>query len=172
VQVAPPSTPASVYAWMLSGCATMSLNIFHPVRLTLYTVLSVADLGLTYALIQQGEGEVYESNPIAEAWLSSYGWTGLALFKLAIILIVATVAAFVSLSRPRTGGHILTFACLAVALVVTYSIHLSLAQELHAKFIRSPVATSAPSVPKHVYRLAWGIAPVMAGFDLSKAHSN
>ena len=150
----------------------MSFNIFHPVRLTLYTVLSLADLGLTYALIQQGGGEVYESNPIAEAWLSSYGWTGLALYKLAIVLIVGTVAAFVSLSRPRTGGHILTFACLSVALVVTYSIHLSFAEQLHAKFVRSPIATTAPSVPRHVYRLAWGIAPVMAGFDLSKTHAN
>src|SRR5262245_10540274 len=95
-------------------------NIFHPVRLTLYSLLSVADLGLTYALIQQGNGDVYESNPIAEAWLSSYGWTGLVLYKLVIILIVGVVAAFISLSRPRTGGHILTFACLSVAVVVGY----------------------------------------------------
>ena len=147
----------------------MSLKFFHPVRLILYTVLSLADLALTYALIQQGDGEVYESNPIAEAWLSSYGWTGLALYKLVIILIVGAVAAFVSLSRPRTGGHILSFACLAVAVVVTYSVHLSFAEQLHAKFIRSPVATTAPSVPRHVYRVAWGIAPVMAGFDFSQA---
>jgi hypothetical protein len=146
----------------------MSLNIFHPVRLTLYTLLSLADLALTYALIQQGGGEVYESNPIAEAWLSSYGWTGLALYKLVIILVVGAVAAYVSLSHPRTGGHILTFACLAVAVVVTYSVHLSFAEQLHAKFIRSPVANTAPSVPRHVYRVAWGIAPVMAGFDLAK----
>jgi uncharacterized membrane protein len=143
-------------------------NTFHPVRFALYVVLSLVDLALTYALIQQGDGEVYESNPIAEAWLSSYGWIGLALFKLAIIVIVGLVAAFVSLSRPRTGGHILTFACLAVAVVVTYSVHLSFAEQLHAKFIRSPVATTAPSMPRQVYRVAWGIAPVMAGFDLSQ----
>jgi hypothetical protein len=147
----------------------MSLTILHPVRLTLYMLLSLADLALTYALIQQGGGEVYESNPIAEAWLSSYGWTGLALYKLVIIVIVAVVAAFVSLSRPRTGGHILTFACLAVAVVVTYSVHLSFAEQLHARFIRSPVANTAPSVPRQVYRVAWGIAPVMAGFDFSPA---
>jgi hypothetical protein len=147
----------------------MSFNTFHPVRLTLYTVLSLADLALTYAMIQQGEGRVYESNPIAEAWLSSYGWIGLALYKMVIILIVGAVAAFVSLSRPRTGGHILTFACLAVAVVVSYSVHLSFAEQLHAKFIRSPIATTAPTVPRQVYRIAWGIAPVMAGFDFSKA---
>src|SRR5207244_1773783 len=116
----------------------MNASIFHPVRLTLYAVLSAADLGLTYALIRQGEGEVYESNPIAEAWLSSYGWAGLAVFKLLIVLIVAAMATFISLTRPRTGGHVLSFACLAVAAVVGYSIHLSHSQELQTRFIASP----------------------------------
>jgi hypothetical protein len=148
----------------------MSANILHPVRLTLYTLLSVADLGLTYTLIQQGNGEVYESNPIAEAWLSSYGWIGLALYKLAIILIVGAVAAFVSLSRPRTGGHILTFACLAVAVVVSYSIHLSVSEVWQANFIRRPIATIQSRRP--VYRVAWGVAPVMTGSDASRIHSN
>src|SRR5437660_12640550 len=113
----------------------MSVHVFHPVRLSLFVLLSVADLCLTYALILHGEGEVYESNPIAEAWLSSYGWAGLAVFKLVIVLIVAALAAFVSLSRPRTGGHILTFACLAVAGVVAYSVHLSFSEDLKAKYI-------------------------------------
>jgi hypothetical protein len=164
--------PAFTPARILPETWTMSVKIFHPVRLALYTLLSVADLGLTYALIQHGEGDVYESNPIAEAWLSSYGWTGLALYKLVIILIVGAAAAFVSVSRPRTGGHILTFACLAVAAVVSYSIHLSFSEQLNAKFIRSPIATTTPSVPEHVYRVAWGVAPVMADFDSAKMHGN
>lgn len=150
----------------------MSANLLHPVRLTLYSLLSIADLGLTYALIQQGNGEVYESNPIAEAWLNSYGWTGLALFKLAIILIVAAVAAIVSRSRPRTGGHILTFACLAVALVVGYSLHLSFTEVLHAKFIRSPIASGPPTPTGHVSRVAWGMLPVNAGSDSSPVYLN
>jgi hypothetical protein len=148
----------------------MSATILHPVRLALYTLLSVADLGLTYALIQQGNGEIYESNPIAEAWLNSYGWTGLALYKLVIIVIVAAVAAFVSLSRPRTGGHILTFACLAVALVVAYSVHLSCSEVLHAKFIRSPIASAQPIPSRHVYRMAWGVLPMQAGYGSSVVH--
>jgi hypothetical protein len=150
----------------------MIANIFHPVRLTLYTLLSVADLGLTYALIQQGDGDVYESNPIAEAWLSAYGWTGLALFKVAIILIVAAVAAFVSLSRPRTGGHILTFACLAVAMVVGYSLHLSISEAVHARFIRSSIASAPPSPPRQVYRVAWELIPRKGGYGPRAMHSN
>jgi len=144
----------------------MNASIFHPIRLVLYAVLSAADLALTYALIQRGDGDVYESNPIAEAWLSSYGWTGLALYKLVIVLIVASVAAFVSLSRPRTGGHILTFACLAVASVVSYSVHLSFSDELHAQFIASPIAAASPSVPARLSPFA----SVKARFDPARAH--
>src|SRR6266849_905705 len=128
----------------------MKPSIFHPLRLILYAVLSAADLGLTYALIRQGEGDVYESNPIAEAWLSSYGWAGLAVFKLVIVLIVAALAAFVSLSRPRTGGHILTFACLAVAGVVAYSVHLSFSEDLKTKYIASPIASTETVGPRQI----------------------
>src|SRR5437660_12382327 len=118
----------------------MSVHVFHPVRLSLFVLLSVADLCLTYALILHGDGEVYESNPIAEAWLSSYGWTGLALYKLAIILIVATLAAVISLSRPRTGGHVLSFACMAVAGVVCYSVYLGFSPDLHPNYTAPPIA--------------------------------
>ena len=142
-------------------------SIFHPVRLTLYAVLSAADLGLTYALIRHGDGDVYESNPIADAWLNAYGWAGLAVFKLVIVLLVAALAAFVSLSRPRTGGHILTFACLAVAIVVGYSVRLAYAEELHAKLIASPIATLQPSGRKQVL---WGLVPVRTGSDGPRVH--
>jgi hypothetical protein len=91
---------------------------------------------------------------------------------LVIILIVGAVAAFVSLSRPRTGGHILTFACLAVAVVVSYSIHLSFSEAWQANFIRRPIASAQPAAPRSVYGVAWGVAPVMAGFDFSTVHSN
>lgn len=145
----------------------MKASIFHPVRLTLYAVLSAADLGLTYALIRHGDGEVYESNPIAEAWLSSYGWIGLAAFKLMIVAIVAALAAFVSLSRPRTGGHILTFACLAVAIVVGYSSGLAYSRQLHAKFMASPVASARSGGAKHVL---WGLVPLTAGSESPTLH--
>ena len=127
----------------------MKATTFLPIRLTLYALLSCADLALTYMLIRTGEGEVYESNPIAEAWLNSYGWTGLALYKLGIVLIVATLAAFISLSRPRTGGHVLSFACLSVALVVGYSVHLSFSPALRPTFTAPPIASADLKAPQH-----------------------
>ena len=60
--------------------------------LFLFTLLSVADLSLTWFLLTEGGGRFIESNPIAAAWLSSYGWAGLVVYKILGLLLVATVA--------------------------------------------------------------------------------
>ena len=99
----------------------MLLRTIHSGKLLAYVTLSFADLYLTYTLVQSSRGAVYEGNPIANAWLASYGWAGLATFKIAAMLLVSGVAAFISLSRPQTAGRLLGFACCAVAFVVIYS---------------------------------------------------
>jgi hypothetical protein len=133
-------------------------------------MLSVADLALTYALIRDGDGQVYESNPIAEAWLSAYGWSGLVLFKLLIILIVAALAAVVSLSRPRTGGHILTFACLAVAVVVAYSSQMRVSEQMHDQLMASPIANSSGRFAS-LYQMVVGSGPAKIGWNASPLHA-
>jgi hypothetical protein len=99
----------------------MSVKNLQPCKLFVYALLSATDLLLTYRLVQHTGGVVYESNPIANAWLHSYGWMGLAVFKLAAILLVAGVAIYVSRHRPATAARLLSFACCAVAGVVLYS---------------------------------------------------
>lgn len=99
----------------------MNAKFRYSGQVLFYFVLSVADLYLTYRLVQQSGGRVYESNPIANAWLTAYGWIGLAMFKAVAIGLVSSVAVFVSYTRPRLGGAILNFACMAVAGVVLYS---------------------------------------------------
>jgi hypothetical protein len=96
-------------------------HIVHPGKLLLFAALSASDLYLTYRLVEQSGGQVYESNPIANAWLSSYGWAGLAVFKLTAMLLVAATVIFISLSQPRKAGNVLRFACLALGAVVVYS---------------------------------------------------
>jgi hypothetical protein len=98
----------------------MKLRLMHPGKLGLFLFLSLADLFLTWRLLQSS-GEMYESNPIAEWWLSCYGWAGLAGFKIGMALAVAILATAISLARPRTGGRVLAFACAALAVVVLYS---------------------------------------------------
>jgi hypothetical protein len=99
----------------------MSPNHLPAVRLTLFAVLSLADLILTRLLLDSSHGLVYESNPIAHAWLISYGWVGLAFFKIALMLVVDAVAVFLYFSRPAAARQILNFACVSVGVVVVYS---------------------------------------------------
>jgi hypothetical protein len=107
----------------------LAWSTFHPAKLALFAVLSVADLFITWQLVQASGGNVYESNPVANAWLASFGWTGLAIFKALAMIMVAASAVYVSLYRPRTGGRIMTFACTATLLVVVYSCYLCLHPE-------------------------------------------
>ncbi len=103
----------------------MSARTFHPGKLSLYAFLSLSDLFLTYQLVHGSHGEVYESNPVASAWLVHFGWYGLAAFKLLAMSLVAMIAITISVYRPETGGRLLGFACAAVAMVVCYSVCLA-----------------------------------------------
>jgi len=90
-------------------------------KLSLFALLSGADLFLTWRLVQQSGGQVYESNPLANWWLRQYGWLGLAAYKGLAVAVVLGLWAVVVRYRPRIGHGMLTFACSAVAVVVLYS---------------------------------------------------
>jgi len=81
-------------------------------------------LCLTWYLIHNGAGSIYESNPIADAWLAAYGWLGLAFFKVLCVGMVIVISLLVALRFPRTGARLLTFACVATAAVLIYSMSL------------------------------------------------
>src|SRR5438105_1085430 len=57
--------------------------------LFLFMLLSMADLSLTWFLLTGSNGKIYESNPIAAAWLATYGWAGLVLYKVLGLFLVA-----------------------------------------------------------------------------------
>src|SRR5438105_3680212 len=103
----------------------MNLIRRHPVKLALFGLLSLLDLGLTYKLLHVHGGGAYEANPFANEWLHRFGWTGLALYKLLAVTIFAAAAAYVGLRRPRLGAGLMNFACLTVFAVVVYSLALS-----------------------------------------------
>jgi hypothetical protein len=103
----------------------MRISLWHFGMLSLFILLSLGDLFLTGHLLEQGDGRVYEGNPIANAWLSRYGWTGLVIFKGLAIGLVAVVILFISRSRPRVGGGLLTFGCTVLSAVMLYSCFVS-----------------------------------------------
>jgi hypothetical protein len=95
-------------------------------RLYLFTVLSLVDLILTWALLNFAEGKVYELNPIALAWLVKYGWPGFVVFKFLGVSLIGFIAVFVARHQPRTAARILTFACVAVGLVLIYTCYIGI----------------------------------------------
>jgi hypothetical protein len=121
----------------------MNLIRRHPVKLTLFALLSLLDLGLTYKLLHAHGGSVYEANPLANAWLHRFGWTGLAVYKLLAVTMFAAATAYIGLRRPRLGARLMNFACLTVFAVVAYSLALSNrvgAREPTYTFPKQPIA--------------------------------
>ena len=96
-------------------------SLTHSRKLALFATLSLADLALTRFLLERGGGAAYESNPVAAWWLATFGWAGLAGFKLALVGLVVGLALVVSRYRPRAGGRLLAFGCSALLAVVLYS---------------------------------------------------
>lgn len=112
-------------------------------KLFVFSLLSLADLGLTLHLLSQGGGRVYESNPIAGAWLEAFGWAGLAAFKILMVFLVAGACVVIARYRPVVAGRVLQLACLATGSVVVYSFFLSGAVSPHP----APMKLAAAMLP-------------------------
>jgi hypothetical protein len=87
----------------------------------LYVVLSLADLVLTAALLGT-DGEAYEANPIAAAFLERHGWSGLALFKAAGVTVFVAAVVLLARRRRQLAAAVVTFGCL-VLIGVTWHTH-------------------------------------------------
>jgi hypothetical protein len=87
--------------------------------------MGVADLLLTWLLIELGDGQVLESNPVANWWLMAHGWGGMTAFKLVMIALVGGLCVSIARRRPRAGELLLVFGCGAQAAVVLQSVLLT-----------------------------------------------
>jgi uncharacterized protein DUF5658 len=90
-------------------------------RVFLFMLLSVCDLVLTWWLLRHSGRVVCEANPVADWWLSRFGWCGLAAFKIGMMVLIMVLLRLVSQHRPRAAGHVLSFACAVLAAVVVHS---------------------------------------------------
>jgi hypothetical protein len=120
------------------------VNHLHVRKLLLFNALSLADFVLTWRLVRQTDGQVYESNPVANAWLTTYGWIGLVVFKAAMVGLISILAVLIAWYRPRTSGRVLGFACLVTGLVVAYSCYLVRLTGGHADEPQAEAMTPAP----------------------------
>jgi hypothetical protein len=96
-------------------------RIPHLGKISLFVLLSMTDLFLTWRLMLDSHGRVYESNPVANWWLSSFGWPGLVCYKLFLVCFIVGLVLLISRFRPRSGGRFLGFACAVLTAVVLYS---------------------------------------------------
>jgi len=93
-------------------------------RMALFMGLSALDLVLTWILLRHTGGVVYESNPIANAFLSQYGWAGMAIFKLTDMLLVTFIVCLLGLFHPGAARRVLSIASTILSVVALYSLYL------------------------------------------------
>ena len=92
-------------------------------EILMFSALSFGDLYVTRYLSPFLDH--VELNPIADAWLDSYGWNGLAAYKLMTVLLVMTLVGLIACYRPATAKKVLRFACLATSAVVLYGVSMA-----------------------------------------------
>ncbi|HEV8062143.1 MAG TPA: DUF5658 family protein [Gemmataceae bacterium] len=86
--------------------------------------LSIFDLILTYFLLCSYSADVYEANPVAEWFLMRWNILGMTFFKFTLVAVVIVSSEIIERHRPRWGNYVLTFACMAVGLVVYQGLQL------------------------------------------------
>jgi hypothetical protein len=107
--------PRSVRGWATSA------RIVCYALLAGFVALGLTDLLQTYALLRNSQGTAYESNPLANAWLTGYGWHGLAAYKAAVMALVVGVVLILSRRHPRVAAAIAGLGCAVDLWVVLYT---------------------------------------------------
>ncbi len=97
-------------------------------KLTTFILLSICDFVITYLLLSHSQGEVYETNPVANQWLENNGWIGLAAFKAVIVAAVALIATYLHCRRPRIAHDLLAIGCGAVIVAVLSGTTIAMSQ--------------------------------------------
>jgi hypothetical protein len=96
-----------------------------PSASALFLTLSLADLGLTWLMVEYLDG-ASEANPVAAGILDHFGWLGLALHKLGCVALVLGIAAIAVRYRPRMACLVMRVGCGSVLVVLGYSVWLLL----------------------------------------------
>ena len=91
-----------------------------------FLIASGLDLYLTYLLLTNQEIIYVESNPVARYFLYSWGFFGMAMFKLCMMGIVESACILIARQRPQLGSRVLNLCTVIVGTVVVYSMCLSI----------------------------------------------
>ncbi len=90
----------------------------------IFILVNVLDFVTTYYMLmhrEMGEGNFYESNPIARYFLDLWGVKGLLMFKMAVVAFVCVIAQIVATKRVASARFLLVVGTIVVSYVVVYS---------------------------------------------------
>ncbi len=100
-----------------------------------FVLASALDVALTFLVLHYSNndltrGTFVESNPIAQWFISHWGFRGMAGYKLLMTLIVVVIAEFVGRQKPLVARMLLWGGTFVVASVVMHSVRLLLAHRI------------------------------------------
>lgn len=98
-------------------------------RLRLFLVLSAIDLLMTMWLLHHPSEAVYEANPVAAWVLARQGWLGMVVYKAIAVVLAVSLLVITARFRPHVADRLLTFSCVALLAVVSYSAVLAVGLE-------------------------------------------
>ena len=96
---------------------------------TMFILVNVLDFAMTYYMLMHrelGNGNFYESNPIAQYFLNHWGVKGLLMFKMAVVAFVCVIAQIVATKKEASARFLLVIGTIVVSFVVVYSLKLFL----------------------------------------------
>ena len=89
---------------------------------TIFVLVNLMDIVMTNTLLSTGS--FYESNPIAEHVLQSWGMLGMVVFKLIVVAAVLMITNIIATRKVKTARRLLYAGVMIVGAVVTYSVGL------------------------------------------------
>lgn len=88
--------------------------------LVLFVFLSGVDWLMTFTLLQS-DPSAFEANPLAAACLKRYGWSGLAVYKTAGVVVFAVAVGLIARRRPPVAGGVVGIGCGMLIVVTSYT---------------------------------------------------
>jgi hypothetical protein len=112
--------------------------------LTAFALLSATDWLLTYTILNSFPTAI-ETNPLAAACLEHAGWSGLAVYKVATVLVFVSGTYLLLKRRPPVAAGLVALGCTALVSVTLYSYNLiSTANRLTENGIPADVVWTRP----------------------------
>lgn len=96
---------------------------------SIFILVNVLDFAMTWWMLmhrEMGQGNFYESNPVARYFLNHWGVPGLLYFKMAVVAFVCVIAQIVATRREASARFLLYVGTIVVSAVVIYSFRMFL----------------------------------------------